>query len=377
MIESITQQNGTSRQIILHMGFHKTATTSIQRTLGINNARLLEKGYLYPDFKLNNEVYYNHSIPLYGLFSPIPQNYHIYIKMNWRADELNPRFQRLLDQYLASEHHLILSGEDISSLDEPSLARLKLALSTKNTKFRAIVFVRDPFTAYISRVQELLKSGQHSLAQITRQYHNPQLQLVNKLKLIFPDIEFYTFENAIAFPGGPAAFFLSLLQLSSANYEMIKCNESISMPAAQLLSYINQQAPLIINKRINFTRKAQDHRAIFKVAGEKFTLLKQQIAPHYEQIMRDKQLLENATNVKFPKEETAIDNLAGAWQWDQQSITSLLCQLPELADGILYRIYDYFFHLFRQRQLTEPSFFLIGESIEKELNSRECHLEQS
>ena len=71
------------KEIILHVGLHKTATASIQRTLYLNDELLKKKDYLYPKCWP-----YNHSIPIYSAFCDHPENYHINIKKKYSKEDI-------------------------------------------------------------------------------------------------------------------------------------------------------------------------------------------------------------------------------------------------------------------------------------------------
>jgi hypothetical protein len=82
-------------EIFLHIGLHKTATTSIQKTLFLKkNSKLLEAhGYFYPKHWPDN-----HSIPLYSIFCDFPEKYHINIKKGYSINEI----KKVNEAYLES-----------------------------------------------------------------------------------------------------------------------------------------------------------------------------------------------------------------------------------------------------------------------------------
>ena len=60
------------KKLFLHMGLHKTATTSFQATCSKNAEELSKQNYLYPVFinKENRKEIYNHSIPIFSVVLP-------------------------------------------------------------------------------------------------------------------------------------------------------------------------------------------------------------------------------------------------------------------------------------------------------------------
>jgi hypothetical protein len=65
------------KTIFLHIGVHKTASTTIQNTFYTEQAKLAEAGILYPEFRLGDIAISNHSIPFYSLLGEEPGKYHI------------------------------------------------------------------------------------------------------------------------------------------------------------------------------------------------------------------------------------------------------------------------------------------------------------
>lgn len=71
------------KKLYLHMGFHKTGTSSFQETCKKNVGFLKAQGLLYPLFNsghIGMEDISNHSIPIYSMFCEDPGRYHINVK---------------------------------------------------------------------------------------------------------------------------------------------------------------------------------------------------------------------------------------------------------------------------------------------------------
>ena len=110
-----------SKPIYLHLGLHKTATTSFQATCAKNRDELLRQGFHYPLFICGESAiapFDNHSIPLFSLFSSYPERYPVNIRLGINnLEETHQLYREQLQAALSSEHDLILSAEDISSLE--------------------------------------------------------------------------------------------------------------------------------------------------------------------------------------------------------------------------------------------------------------------
>ncbi|MGZ7160613.1 MAG: hypothetical protein ACXVHR_09070, partial [Methanobacterium sp.] len=117
-------------EVILHVGLHKTGTSSIQETLfsEINNKLLEKKDYLYP-----KSWYLNHSIPIYSAFCDDPEGYYENSRKGYSIAEIkniNERYLEGLETELTEREQtkLIISGEDISMLSLVNLHALKTYL---------------------------------------------------------------------------------------------------------------------------------------------------------------------------------------------------------------------------------------------------------
>ena len=70
-------QERAEKLVVIHTGFHKTGSSSIQHSLAYNRELLAGRGYFYPEFIVNGVEFYNRSVPLYGFFVKILKNLDI------------------------------------------------------------------------------------------------------------------------------------------------------------------------------------------------------------------------------------------------------------------------------------------------------------
>lgn len=145
-------------EAIVHVGMHKTGSSSIQATLhNLASEPDAPAGYL----KLNSP---NHSGFFMTLLSEKPEEYHAH-KLNGRtkeeAKEIQKRFERDLEDALSvfDSRVLIISAEDLSapSVTENMLGRLKGILSRYCHSLRVVGYVRPPVAYMQSAFQERLK----------------------------------------------------------------------------------------------------------------------------------------------------------------------------------------------------------------------------
>lgn len=139
---------------ILHIGVHKTGSTSIQKALdGYDDGRIF--------YGALGDA--NHSIAFGTLF---------------RSDHLRERWDRLgcsvsekvelYDERLSAaldrdRQTVIFSGENISLLDTDGVRRMRERLEKSCDDIRIVMFVRDPLAWTASMVQEFVKHGRSCL----------------------------------------------------------------------------------------------------------------------------------------------------------------------------------------------------------------------
>lgn len=139
--------------IILHIGFQKTASSSLQRLFIDNKAALEDAGLLYPivdkDFK---QRYLKGFRGKPGAERPNANRANrIQLDALRKIVRANPK------------KHVLLSCEELSSvqgfdLSAPMLSHLATYLRDMSDDVRVIAYVREPAGNYLSRMQEHLKS---------------------------------------------------------------------------------------------------------------------------------------------------------------------------------------------------------------------------
>ena len=106
----------------LHLGLHKTASSSFQQTCASNRKLLGKQGLHYPLFACEHShpkrlKINNHSVPLRCLYDQNPKNYHINKRWKIRSlDEAIRDYDAQLTEALSRDASIILSGEGLSKL---------------------------------------------------------------------------------------------------------------------------------------------------------------------------------------------------------------------------------------------------------------------
>lgn len=143
------------KEIIIHVGMHKTGSTSIQETL---------KGYFSHGIKYANLGSSNHSVPITTIFSDNVYNYGNHV-INGRGrkeiDDLREKSRLMLLNELNNPDvdKLIISGEEISYLSEKSVLNMRGFLEKYAKKIKIISYIRDPIEFSNSALQQVIKGG--------------------------------------------------------------------------------------------------------------------------------------------------------------------------------------------------------------------------
>lgn len=222
------------REVILHIGAHKTGSTSIQFALAQFDSGV--------DFCPDICGYINHSIPIYTIFSKYRFSYHIHARQGLQAHDI----LKLKKSYLRSLHaalirhdreRLILSGEDISLLDSEEKKRLVRFLERYGVTVRVIMYVREPLAFCASAFQEMVKHGTNEVGPISPSYRTriePFLQYLGE-----EYIEVRQFEPDALVDGDIVSDFCAFYGISITGGQRTLANASISEAALKLLFHFN------------------------------------------------------------------------------------------------------------------------------------------
>jgi len=156
---------------IVHIGMHRTGSTSIQESLrGLNDRR-----FLYAELGDNP----NHSLAMYSLFSAEPELHHIHRSNGANASTISKYIAEMRDDLaqavIAAEGRtLIISGEDISALRRDALIRLRDDFEERFDDVIIVGYVRSPMALMTSSFQHRVSLGLVDRFDPGRQYRSYQ-----------------------------------------------------------------------------------------------------------------------------------------------------------------------------------------------------------
>jgi len=233
-------------EAIVHVGVHKTGTSSIQRVMRRYRDRLLEQGFLYPGFAPNH-------YDIHTAFCSDPLRYHMVrgrgLKTLEEVDELRARVLGSVEQELRESRapKLLLCSEDIHILDAEELGRFRTWLEgigvTRTTVF---IYLRDHISFWESQVQQSVKGGnvldlRHEARQLSkmREYRGH----LEDLARVFgrQNVRANAFVPDQLAGGDVIVDFAGKVGLDLTDMELVRANESLSRDAMLFLNEMNRR----------------------------------------------------------------------------------------------------------------------------------------
>lgn len=248
------------KQLILHVGLHKTATSTIQASCYYNRTILEKRGIVYPRFLIENSLEINHSRAILSLFRDNPETYRVNIKKGADSKDkikaLNHYYMRTLEGLCMSADKMIISGEDISNLPKESLSRIDHYFQSFGFKVYVICFVRRPYASLCSRIQEMVKNGRGLLEDKSYlKKIKSQSPKIITMRDVFPDIEFHSFDEVIENGNDPFKYFLKTIGINEFDeLKTMTRNEGIGNLSTRLYNHLFTQYPHMIDKKMNIDR---------------------------------------------------------------------------------------------------------------------------
>ncbi len=290
-------------EIIVHVGMHKTGTTSIQKTL---NQYLNDPNFIY--VKLNNP---NHSKEIFTLFE---KKYHPGMKSisgkNLNKENKNTK-RKLIESFQKhTAKKYIISGEAIRGMSPPALIRFKYFLEQYFYKITIVAYIRPPKAYMESASQQVIKNGIKDL-DIDKLY--PQYCKFKKFFKIFGEenIKLWKFDPKDLLHHDVVLDFCQRLNMQIYPKNIVKDNESISKEALSLLYIYKKKYGTDYMKDI--TNRKKNHlfiQALSHITGPKVKFGPKLINPILKRHSKDIEWMENILNESLKEDIThSKDNI--------------------------------------------------------------------
>ncbi len=333
----------------LHLGLHKTASSSFQQTCASNRKFLGKQSLHYPLFACEHSrpkrlKINNHSVPLRCLYDQNPRNYHI--NKRWkinRLDEVIRDYDAQLTEALASDTSIILSGEGLSLLSVKALSQLTERIRGRGFEIRPLALVRSPLDYAHSIAQQLIRGGQHLelvgcgpllLPQPMKRLTIPDghRELSTLISVFGQQLELVPFRRACDHPKGPVGYlledFCGISQLELIKFQ--SSQESKSNGWVRIQNLINKRWPVFDHSKqlnANHFRLKEDLDSTGK-----FRLTRREVGLLENQLMRSNQSMVDLLSEEFiladdsVSEELSVDEIS--------NVITDLCRFTTLNSAV-------------------------------------------
>jgi len=247
------------QEVILHIGMHKTGSSSIQDSLnGYDDGNVRYAHFDTP----------NHSLTISTIFSKNPRRMVEHENSGRGEQEVNAlkeKYTAQLDGELQSPvKTLIISGENIALLRPEAIESLSDHLANAGVKTTVIAYVRPPVGFASSAFQQRLKSQDSRVADLSQPTAIPWPEYRNRFEKFIDafgaeNVRFVKFSKDVI-QGSVVDHFCRLVDIPEGKVTDMQVNESLPLEAVGLIYDFNQHgpvsrgAPYLVTARINLNR---------------------------------------------------------------------------------------------------------------------------
>ncbi len=326
---------------VIHAGFHKTASTSIQHALADHRDLLAAHGYCYPDFRPNGEEFYNRSIPLAGVYREDPENFlHFQFFNDLAPDDLKAQLRKQLRCDIWQRDKLIFSDEFVSTLSPSALVWLRDDLVEHGFQIRVISYIREPSRLLVSMGQQFSRNRPFSIMEAVKRVKFRSAAIGNLQSVFGDSAEFYSFEDCCQHPQGPVGHFFDLIDVPVPATSFPVLNESMSAQAVRIQGHINSVVPRFLERpQPHPLRPLSDSSVLALIPGDKFYLTDDEMIEAKPQIERARQAISDFLGDDFLPEPTY--STSGLPRWSTMQLDYLLGKFDMMDLHILIRVRDY------------------------------------
>lgn len=285
-------------RLFLHIGSHKTATTSIQATLQANQPALIAHGSHFVAYRA-------------GILAHIatqPERIVPGLVRSRDAEGLQRFIDRAIDDLgkAAGNPDLttaILSSEDMLILPPRDIAALKAFLADFAHELHVIVYLRHPLGRIPSMQAQAIKTGHARVGPPGPHLVERYDRVLGKWMQAFgrQAVDLRVFDPANLPPGGPVAEFCTAIGLPNlvADLRIVRRNDSLSMAAALIASALNQTGA-----RIEPRKPLID--LLEAIDGSKYTCDPNDLKALADHFQPQLDLLQQAYGVTLPQPELPL-----------------------------------------------------------------------
>ncbi|QNI50212.1 hypothetical protein SynRS9915_00490 [Synechococcus sp. RS9915] len=276
----------------------------------------------YPLFECSSTGHQNinnHSIPLFSLYTSHPERYPVHL--HWDVHDFqsaNRAYQQQLEDALNQVEDLLLSGEDIASLEADELQRLVGDLRSSGRELVIFACVRSPYAFHCSQVQQQVKDG----VAMNPVGLCPQRHRISKLREVFGEsVQWIPFAEACRHAQGPVGAFLDFCGIDPTTITIHNSNEGRCAELVRIQNLLNHQEPRILDNALN-----PKHIRLRPFKGNRFLLQPKELAEVTDHLNTENSALEELLGPGFgdPERPTSDRSFASTFPALTYSLTALI-----------------------------------------------------
>lgn len=274
--------NGSVKKCVIHIGMHKTGTTSLQRSL----SKIDIPGWQF----LSLSGHISLTVPFFAMFDAQPERWHWFKKRGiGRADAARKgaRWRAEFLQLISGDglENLLISGEGIPYIAEDGIRRLKNFLAPHFDEIKIVAYVRSPVAFLNSMLQQDIKAGSKNLNLREILYR----ERFEKFDKVFgkENVQLWKFDPARFLKNCTVTDFCAKIGIPLPENSVVRVNESLSREACGLLLAYRKFGPGYgVGKNV-MRENDTIVEALYQVSGEKFKLARELVEPMLDQIKDD------------------------------------------------------------------------------------------
>ena len=300
---------------ILHVGMHKTGSTSIQNSL----AELDDEKFYYARILSSP----NHSVGMFGAFAERPDRGHVrkmVLRRKRTVEEIVGEAKRGIKASIteAGERTLVISGEGMLRLGEKDLQRLRMFFERHGyNEFEILAYIRPPGGYMSSAIQQRIRAGGFKDFRIEKSLPDYR-EKFEKFDQVFgaENVKLSKFDRALLKNGDVVEDFCERSGIPVDSIEIIRKNEAVSRLTVLLVYQyhrhcdVEQLPPLKAGQSLRLAELLQ------KLDPAKFKLTPDVLAPMIEKIKPDIEWMEKRLGQSLDEELGGNDELGIGSQAD-------------------------------------------------------------
>ncbi len=294
---------GKHKLCIVHIGMHKTGSTSIQRNLN----KQLNKNFSY--FALGTP---NHSGPFCSLFSEMPESLDLHKRRGFTSSQItryNAEADKMVKKHLLDNPQydtFVISGESITILSKESLEKFKNYLLDFFETIKIVAYIRSPISYANSAFQQMVKGGFSDLSLFYNEEYPQYRNKFEKFDIVFgkENVFLHYFDKNHLMESDVTVDFIEKNNLKVNTKDFVRVNESLSLESISLLYVYNKLAPKPIQSREGLRAHHMLRDALLKIGSKKLQINKALLQSIINKSKHDLVWIEDRMNMKIFDEKS-------------------------------------------------------------------------